>query len=94
MSKSGRIRWLWAGWCRSAIAKESDIGTEHIFFVSVEADDEMQESEMSRGLSDEEKQQKPSEVMSSLEKGLGAIANLFNDGVSSYVLLDIDLTSK
>lgn len=38
---------------------------------------------MSRGLSDEEKKEKPSEVMSSLEKGLGAIANLFNDGVTS-----------
>lgn len=81
MSISGGIRLLWAGW----IAKESDIATKHnvFLFVSVEADGEMEESEMSRGLSDEEKKEKPSEVMSSMEKGLGAIAELFNDGVSS-----------
>lgn len=43
----------------------------------------MKESEVSRGLSDEEKNEKPSEVMSSLEKGLGAIAQLVSDGMSS-----------
>lgn len=51
--------------------------------VTVEADEEMKESEVSRGLSDEEKNEKPSEVMSTLEKGLGVIAQLVSDGMSS-----------
>jgi hypothetical protein len=67
---------------RDRALKESDIShlkTFHSFFViSVEADEEMKESE-SRGLTDEEKKENPSEIMSSLEKGFGAIASLVSD---------------
>jgi hypothetical protein len=42
----------------------------------------MKEKE-ARGLSDEEKTDKPSEVMSALDKGLSAITSLFSDEVDS-----------
>jgi hypothetical protein len=41
----------------------------------------MKESEASRGLSDEEAKEKPSEVMDALEKGFSALANLISDEI-------------
>lgn len=52
-------------------------------FVTVEADEEMKESETSRGLSDEEKKQQPSELLMTLEKGFSAIANIITDEVNA-----------
>lgn len=49
---------------------------------TVEADEEMKESETSRDLNEEEKKEKPSEVMDALEKGLSAIANVMTDEVN------------
>lgn len=54
----------------------------NLFSVIVEADDEMKESEKSRGIGDDEKTDRPSEVMSALDKGLSAIANLMTDEVN------------
>lgn len=51
-------------------------------FSAVEADDEMKESETSRGLTDEEKKESPSHIMSVLDKGFSAIANLVTDEVN------------
>lgn len=42
----------------------------------------MKESEKSRGIDDGEKTDKPSEVMSALDKGLSAIANLLTDEIN------------
>ena len=59
----------------------------HFFFFSlvvvseVEADEEMKESETSRGLTDEEKKETPSEIINALEKGFSALANLVTDEV-------------
>ena len=50
------------------------------FFVTVEADEEMKEKE-ARGLNEDETTDRPSEVMSALDKGLSAIANLVTDEV-------------
>lgn len=54
----------------------------NLFSVTVEADDEMKENEKSRGLNDDEKTDRPSEVMSALDKGLSAIANVMTDEVN------------
>lgn len=43
----------------------------------------MKESETSRGLSDEEKKQQPSELLMTLEKGFSAIANIITDEVNA-----------
>ncbi|KAL7049428.1 hypothetical protein ACKWTF_003693 [Chironomus riparius] len=48
-----------------------------------EADKEVKESETSRGLSDEEKKEQPSEIMNSLEKGLSTLANIITDEVDN-----------
>ncbi|XP_070497544.1 uncharacterized protein [Chironomus tepperi] len=48
-----------------------------------EADKEMKESETSRGLSDDEKKERPSEIMNALEKGFSAIANIVTDEVDN-----------
>lgn len=50
-------------------------------FSTVEADEEMKESETSRDLNEDEKKEKPSEIMGSLEKGLSAIANMMSDEI-------------
>lgn len=66
-------------------AKESDIKiqeTTTFFSVTVEADEEMKESEKSRGLVNDEKTERPSEVMSSFDKGLSTLANLMTDEVN------------
>lgn len=43
----------------------------------------MKESESSRGLlSDEEKKEKPSDLMNSLEKGFSALANIVSEEVN------------
>ena len=47
-------------------------------FILAEAD---KESETSRGLSDEEKKEQPSEIMNALEKGFSALANIVTDEV-------------
>lgn len=47
-----------------------------IDFFAVEADEEMTEKETTRGLNDEEKNQKPSEIMGAVDKTVSAIANL------------------
>lgn len=52
------------------------------FFFAVEADDEIKESETSRGLTEEEKKESPSQIMSVLDKGFSAIANLVTDEVN------------
>jgi hypothetical protein len=49
---------------------------------TVEADEEMKEKE-SRGLTEEEKTDRPSEVMSALDKGLGEITSLISDEVDA-----------
>lgn len=54
----------------------------NLFSVTVEADEEMKESEKSRGLNEEEKTDRPSEVMSALDKGLSAIAEVMTDEVN------------
>lgn len=41
----------------------------------------MKEKETSRGLSDEEKKERPSEIMNALEKGFSALANIITDEV-------------
>jgi hypothetical protein len=41
----------------------------------------MKESETSRGLSDEEKKQTPSELIGALDRGFSALANLLTDEV-------------
>lgn len=41
----------------------------------------MKESETSRGLSDEEKKEKPSEIMTALEKGFSVLANVVTEEV-------------
>lgn len=53
-----------------------------IGFFAVEADEERKESETTRGLSDEEKKDKPSEIMSALDKGLSAMADIVTDEVN------------
>ena len=65
------------------IQKESDNLFIRFFLVvfSVEADEEVKESETTRGLSDEEKKDKPSEIMNALEKGFSALANIVTDEV-------------
>lgn len=47
-----------------------------ITFFAVEADEETKEKETTRGLNDEEKIPKPSEVMGAVDKTVSAIANL------------------
>lgn len=42
----------------------------------------MTASETSRGLSDDEKRQKPSEIISALDKGFSAMANLMADEIN------------
>lgn len=42
----------------------------------------MKESDASRSLSEEEKKEKPSEVMGAVEKGLSAIANMMSGEVN------------
>lgn len=66
-------------------AKESDICVKNISFciVSGEADEEMKKSENSRGLSDEDKHDQPSEIISALDKGFSAMANLMTDEVDA-----------
>lgn len=44
---------------------------------SVEADDEMKNIENSRGLSDEERKETPSQLMNTLDRGLNGIVVLF-----------------
>lgn len=60
--------------------------TEEIFKVtilfSVEADEELKESETSRNLEEGEKKEKPSELISAVEKGFGAIAEMLGDEVN------------
>jgi ribonuclease I len=47
----------------------------------VEADEEIKTSESSRGLTDDEKKETPSEIMSKLDKSFSAMANLIGDEV-------------
>lgn len=56
-----------------------------VLFVTVQADEEMQESESSRGLTDEEKKEKPSQLMGAVDKGFSAIANMMSDEFSMWV---------
>lgn len=42
----------------------------------------MKENESSRGLTDDEKNEKPSQLMSALDKSFSAIANLLTDEVN------------
>lgn len=57
------------------------IYNSHCIFFLVEADKEVKEKESSRGLSDEEKKERPSEIMNALEKGFSALANIVTDEV-------------
>ncbi|KAG5678671.1 hypothetical protein PVAND_008323 [Polypedilum vanderplanki] len=50
----------------------------------VQADEEMKENESSRNLSDDEKKERPSELMTSLEKGFSALANIVSDEVNNF----------
>ena len=52
-----------------------------LHLVLAEADEEVKESETSRGLSDEEKKERPSDIMNALEKGIAAIANVVTEEV-------------
>lgn len=58
-----------------------ELFTRFFYFFLVEADEEVKESETSRGLSDEEKKERPSEIMNALEKGFSAMANIVTDEV-------------
>lgn len=50
----------------------------------VEADQELEKSAESRGLNDEDiKNEKPSEIIETIEKGLSAIATVLTDGVDT-----------
>lgn len=48
-----------------------------------QADEEMKENQSSRGLSDDEKKERPSELMTALEKGFSAMANIVSDEVNN-----------
>lgn len=48
----------------------------------VEADEEVKKSETSRGLSDKENKEQPSELIGALDRGLSAIANLVTNEVN------------
>ena len=55
-----------------------------IYLFLVEADQELEKSAESRGLSDEDmKNEKPSEIIDTLEKGFSAIATVLTDGVDT-----------
>jgi len=66
--------------CQSVVEESDNLFTRYFIFL-VEADEELKESETSRGLSDEEKKERPSEIMNALEKGFSALANIVTDEV-------------
>lgn len=74
---------LWDVFCvkKKKVTRYSEIPT-CFFSVTVEADEEMKAKE-SRGLNEDEKTEKPSEAMSSLDEGLSTIANLMTDEVNA-----------
>jgi hypothetical protein len=83
MSKTGNK--LACGMSVLVVEEESDNLFTRFFSLSmclvVEADEEVKESETSRGLSDEEKKERPSEIMTALEKGFSALANIVTEEV-------------
>jgi hypothetical protein len=84
MKKRGKCQNVQIGkkyplWDGSREKKKVTLKILNLFSVTVEADDEMKESEKSRGIGDDEKTDRPSEVMSALDKGLSAITNLMAD---------------
>jgi hypothetical protein len=66
----------------SATRKKVTLALKSIynFSFAVESDDELKEAESSRGLTDEEKQQPPSDLISQIDRGFSALANLLTDG--------------
>ena len=64
-----------------SVVEESDnLFTRFLFLLCILAEAD-KESETSRGLSDEEKKEQPSEIMNALEKGFSALANIVTDEV-------------
>lgn len=58
-----------------------------ILLFIVEADQELEKATESRGLNEEEiKNEKPSEIIETIEKGLSTIATVMIDGVDTWVL--------
>lgn len=64
------------------IKEESGFGTKFRLIFTVEADEEMKEKE-ARGLSEDEKTDRPSEVMSALDKGLSAFTSVMSEEVDT-----------
>lgn len=63
------------------MSNESDKFAFFLHFLAAEADEEMKESETSRGLSDEEKKEVPSQIINAIDKGFSALASLVTDEV-------------
>lgn len=76
MSISRRIR-------RGMVRKKVIFALKYsVLFVTAQADEEMTENGTERGLTDDEKNEKPSQLMGALDKGFSAIANLVTDEVN------------
>lgn len=81
MSKSGNIFIVGCNVIRRKWRRFAFSASWFYFLLTDEADEEVKESETTRGLSDEEKKEVPSQIINNLDKGFSILANFVSDEV-------------